>query len=336
MAKRAAIGIDIGGTKSLYALFDESFGVVEEIKLKTIADKGKKAFNEGMTEAIRTLMAKAEKGKMLIAGVGAGIAGSVDFEAGKMVSCPNIPFLEGFPFKARLAKLTGANAFVVNDVQAGLYGEHQLGAARGAKHVIGVFIGTGIGGALIIDGKLHVGATGHDGDIGNYLLHAIGPLTGSQREGLLDDVASRTAIAGDAAILALKQWAPNLLKSAGTDVSKITSGELAAAIKAGDKAIDKLVRSRGRIVGIALSNMVDFLNPDMIVLGGGLVEAMPELMLEEVKAGIDNHSTKAAAKALRIAVASLDSHAVTTGAAKLAVDMLLSAAPIGKIPARRR
>jgi glucokinase len=336
MPKRGAIGIDIGGTKSLFALFDDSFAVVEEIKLKTNADRGKKVFNEALTQAIGSLVDKAHKAKLVLAGVGAGIAGSVDFEEGTMVSCPNVPFLEGFPFKAKLAKLTGANAFVLNDVQAGLYGEHQLGAARGAKHVIGIFIGTGIGGGLIINGKLHVGATGHAGDIGNYLLHAIGPLTGSQREGLLDDVASRTAIAGDAAILALKQWAPNLLKDVGTDVSKITSGALAAAIKAGDKAIEKLVRSRARIVGIALSNLVDFFNPDMILLGGGLVEAMPELMREEIKTGIENHSTKAAFRALKIVVARLDSHAITTGAAKLAVDMLLAAAPVAEIVRAKR
>jgi glucokinase len=335
MSKRGAIGIDIGGTKSLFALFDEKFNVVEEIKLKTNADKGKKVFSEALTGAVEALVDKAHKSGLVLAGAGAGVAGSIDYQEGKIICCPNVPFLDDYPFKARLAKLTGAHAYVVNDVQAGLYGEYHLGAAKDAKHVIGVFIGTGIGGALIINGKLHVGATGHAGDIGNYLLHAIGPLAGSQREGVLDDVASRTAIAGDAAIMAVKQWAPNLLKNAGTDVSKIKSGDIAEAIKAGDTAIEELVRSRARIVGIALSNLVDFINPDRVVLGGGLVEAMPELLREEIKAGIEKHSSPAAFKGLKVVVASLENHAVTTGAAKLAIDMLLSAAPIGDdVPAK--
>jgi glucokinase len=262
---------------------------------------------------------------MTLAGVGTGCAGEIDYVKGTLRACPNVPFLAGYPFKRRIAKLTGANVCVANDVQAGLYGEHQLGAAVGARHVIGVFIGTGIGGALIIDGKLHVGATGHAGDIGNYLLHAIGPLAGSQREGLLDDVASRTAIAGDAAILAAKQAAPSLLTNTGTDVTRIKSGDLAKAIKHGDKAIEELVRSRARIVGIALSNLVDFINPDVIVLGGGMVEAMPELMREEIRTGIGDHSAATAFEDLKIVVASLKNHAVTAGAAKLAADTFASA-----------
>lgn len=211
--------------------------------------------------------------------------------------------------------------FVSNDVHAGLYGEHRLGAAVGARHIIGVFVGTGIGGALIIDGKLHLGAAGCSGDIGNYLLHAIGPMTGSPREGVLDDVASRTGIAGDAATLAAKQWAPVLLKNVGTDVTRIKSGDLAEAIKGGDKAVEDLVRSRAHVIGIALSSLIDFINPDMVVLGGGLVEAMPNLMRQEIRRGIKNHTSENAFKHLKVVVARLHDHAVTAGAAKLALDM---------------
>ena len=320
MARRCAIGIDIGGTKCLFSLFDEKFRVIRDIKIKTNAHKGKKAFTANLNEAVSDLVKKARKEGMTLAGVGTGCAGEIDYEKGTLRTCPNVPFLAGYPFQHRIAKLTGTNVCVANDVQAGLYGEHQLGAAAGARHVIGVFIGTGIGGALIIDGKLHVGATGHAGDIGNYLLHAIGPLAGSQREGLLDDVASRTAIAGDAAILATKQAAPSLLKNVGTDVTRIKSGDLAKAIRNGDKAIEELVRSRARIVGIALSNLVDFINPDVIVLGGGMVEAMPALMREEIRTGIGDHSAATAIAGLKIVVASLKDHAVTAGAAKLAAD----------------
>jgi len=210
----------------------------------------------------------------------------------------------------------------VNDVQAGLYGELELGAARGARHAIGIFIGTGIGGALAIDGKIYTGANGVAGDIGNYLLHAMGPLAGSLREGVLDDVASRTAISGDAAVLAAKRWAPKLRAIAGTDVNKIRSSDLAKAIEAGDTAVEKLVRSRARVVGIALSNLVDFLNPEVVVLGGGLVDAMPNLVRNEIRKGIKGHATPAAFKELKVRASKLGDHAVTAGAARLAADML--------------
>ena len=102
--------------------------------------------------------------------------------------------------------------------------------------------------------------------------------------------------------------------------TRIKSGDLAKAIRNGDKAIEELVRSRARIVGIALSNLVDFINPDVIVLGGGMVEAMPALMREEIRTGIGDHGAASAIEGLKVVVASLKDHAVAAGAAKLAVD----------------
>ncbi len=320
MPTRGTIGIDIGGTKTLFALFDERFEVIEEVKVKTEPDRGEKAFTEKLNESLERLIQVGEKKSLSVLTVGIGCAGYVDVEKGTMRMVPNIPFLKGYPLCSRIAKLTGAQVSLANDVQAGLYGEFQFGAATGCQHVIGIFIGTGIGGALIIDGKAYFGATGAAGDIGHYLLHALGPLSGSDREGVLDDVASRTAIAGDAAALVAKQQAPFLAKRSGTDVSKIRSQDLAAAIAKGDTAVEELVRSRSHIIGLVLSNLVDFLNPDMVVLGGGMVESMPNLIRDEVGAAIRKYSTPQAQEGLKVAVSKLKSHAVTTGAAKLAFD----------------
>jgi glucokinase len=136
-----------------------------------------------------------------------------------------------------------------NDVHnAALYGEHKLGAAVGCKHLVGIFLGTGIGGAIIIDGKLYLGATGHAGNIGHYLLQPLGPLAGSDRGGQLDTIASRAAIAGEAAALATKRKAPHLLDSVGTDVKKITSTALADAIEQGDADSRQPLASSARAV----------------------------------------------------------------------------------------
>lgn len=336
MTRKGTIGIDIGGTKTLFALFDEKFNVVEEIKVKTQVERGEKAFTDRLTENVETLVEKARKKGITLLGVGVGCAGFVDREKGSLKVSPNIPFLKGYPFRTKISKLTGANVYLANDVQAGLWGEHQLGAAKGRNHVIGIFLGTGIGGAIIIDGRLYLGATGIAGDIGNYLMHPVGAGTGSDREGVLDDIASRTAIAGEAATLAAKQWAPHLLKDAGTDVAKIRSGDLASAIEKGDDRIEELVKSRARLVGIALSNMVDFLNPEMVVLGGGLVEAMPALILKEVRAGIEGSATAEAREGLEVVTAKLKGHAVTAGAAKFALDLFVSSQtdlqPAGSAP----
>jgi len=322
MAKdNGSIGIDIGGTKSLFALFDEKFALVHEIKVLTHPAKGGgRAFRATFRESVAKLLKRAARRKLVVRAVGIGCAGLVDYESATVKVSPNVSFLKNFSFRDALKAVTKLPVHATNDVQAGLYGELKLGAARGSRHAIGIFIGTGIGGALAIDGKLYRGAGGVAGDIGNYLLHAMGPLAGSAREGVLDDVASRTAIAGDAATLAARRWAPKLRAQVGTDVSDIKSTDLAKAIEAGDKEIEKLVRSRARVVGIALSNLVDFLNPEVLVLGGGLVEAMPGLVRNEIAKGIKAHSTRPAFKSLKVRVARLGDHAVTTGAARLAVD----------------
>jgi glucokinase len=326
--RNATLGIDIGGTKSLYALFDDSFEIVAQEKLRTHPDKGGvKGFGREMRKAVEALMEEADKRRLEVRAVGVGCAGDIDMREGVVRSSPNIAFLRDYPFRARLEKLTGAKVFVGNDVQSGLYGELMLGAARKARHVIGVFLGTGVGGALAIDRRLHLGANGLAGDIGNYVLHASGQSEDAPRPEILDNVASRTAIAGDAAALAAKRWAPKLREKAGTDVSDIKSGDLAEAIRGGDKAVEKLVRSRARVVGAAISNLVDFLNPDMVVLGGGLVEAMPRLIQREVARAVEAHATAKAARAARVVVAKLHDHAVTAGAAKLALDMFGSKAP---------
>lgn len=326
--RRAFLGIDIGGTKSLYTLFDESFEVLAEEKLRTHPEKGGAgAFARTMRKTVEGLMREAKRQGRELRVVGVGCAGDIDMRHGVVRSSPNLAFLDDYPMARRLAKITGAKVFVGNDVHAGLYGEMKLGAARGARHVIGVFLGTGVGGALAVDGQLFLGATGLAGDIGNYVLHAVDATQEKARKDVLDNVASRTAIAGDAAALAAKRWAPRLRAKAGTDVTEIGAGDLAAAIRAGDKAVEKLMRSRAAVVGAAISNFVDFLNPDMVVLGGGLTEAMPQLMRSEVRKAVKAHATPKAARAARIVTARLHDRAVSTGAARLALDMFYASAP---------
>ena len=325
--QHAYIGIDVGGTKSLFALFDPEFEVLAQEKFRSHPEKGgAKAYTEAMEGAVKSLMRTARKKGLKVRTVGVGCAGDIDMKRGIVNRSPNLAFLDGYPFRRTLEKMTGAKVFLGHDVQTGLYAEYTLGAARGARHVIGVWLGTGVGGAIIIDGKLHLGATGLAGDLGNYLLHA-SPVDVEHKE-VLDQVASRPAIAGVAATLAAKNRAPKLRKVAGTDVSEIKAGDLAKAIEKGDRAVEELMRSRANVIGTALANMVDFLNPDMIVLGGGLAESMPVLIRSEIRRSIDVHAVPRAAKAVKVVVAKFMEHAGTTGAAKLAVDMFSKKPPI--------
>ena len=329
MERWATIGLDLGGTKVLAALFDDRFRPITTTLHQTKPEGGLKRFASKLDESVRSLSALARRRGLRLRAVGAGCAGFVDSATGVLMSCPNIPFIDHFPIAARVERLARAPCVVGNDAQLGLYGEMTLGAAVGRKNVIGIFLGTGIGGALAIDGKLYRGATGQAGEIGHYLLDAMGPLSGSQRHGLLDDIASRHAIAAQAASMAAKQWAPRLFKRAGADVLQIRADALAEAIRAGDAHIEELVRSRASIVGLVLANFVNFLSPDMIVLGGGMVKSIGGIIVPEVRRSLRRHALPPIGRAVRVVAARLGDLAVATGAAKWSVDKPVDARGIG-------
>ncbi len=321
MKIRGAIGIDIGGTKTLSALFDEKLRVVAEIKTRTNATKGEKAFTEILSANTRSLTARAKERNISIIAAGAGCAGNIDQELGVINGETGLPFLVNYPLRKFLSKISGVNAVLANDVQAGLYGESKMGAAVGAKNVIAVFLGTGVGSAILLEGKLYQGSDGMAGNLGSYLLHPIDSAGESFKEGTLNSLVSRLAIAGASATLAARDQAPYLLAAAGTDISKIKSSVLARAIEKGDKNIRTLVVARARTLGFVLSNLVKFFNPELIVLGGGLVDSMPALFRAEVESGIRSNLGLQYGR-LKISTTKLKSHSVTAGAAKMAIDAL--------------
>jgi glucokinase len=317
MSRTASIGIDVGGSKTLFDLFDTALKPIDTVKVKTDGKK-ESDFTQTLTDSIKSLLRTAKKRRLDVSAIGIGCAGAIDTAANTVTASPNIPALHGYSFESVVGKLTKARLRVINDVHAALYGELNHGIAVGYKHVIAVFLGTGLGGAIAIDGKIFGGASGGAGNIGRFLVHPYGLFTGSDRLGILDNFASRTAIAGEAAALATKHQAPHLSELCGTHVENIKSRALAEAIRKGDHAIEELVKSRAQILGIALSNIVDFLNPEMIVLGGGLTQAMPEIIRKQVEAGIKAHATPGSMRNLQVVTAKLKEHAVTIGAATFA------------------
>lgn len=320
MVKRGVIGIDVGGTKTLCILFDDRFQPLERIKFKTAPARGCAAFSRRLAEASKALALHAEKAGLKLAGIGVACAGQVDAEKGVILGSPNILCLEGFDIARALRRAVKLDAVLGNDVQLALHGEHQLGAAKGCEHVLGVFFGTGVGGAAIVGGKLYYGASGHGGQVGATLAHSIGGAETLESHGILDRIASKAAIAGAAIGMGLKQWAPNLYKEVGSDISLVTWGALSRARKAGDKHIDDLVRSRLRVVGIALSSIVNFMNPQMLLLGGGLTEEMPRLVVRAVESSLREYLVPEVAKQLKVKAAKHGNRAGALGAAKLALE----------------
>jgi glucokinase len=322
MAKRAVLGFDIGGTKTLCALVDENFRIVRESKFKTGAADGREPFIKNFRRAIRELAAEARRGELALAGAGVAIAGQVEFKKKIIIESPNIVFLKGFNMGREMQETAHLECVVGNDVQLALYGEYHLGAAQGLKTVLGVFFGTGVGGAALINGRIFRGGSGFGGSVGATLTQPLGGADTVEMHGMLDHIASKGAIAGAALAMGVKQWAPKLYKEVGTDISKVSWGALARARKAGDRQIEDLLRARLRAAGVALSSIVNFLNPELLLLGGGLTEELPKLVVAEVENGIREYLSPGVSRALKVKAAKLGNNAGALGAAKLAFKKL--------------
>jgi len=314
------IGMDIGGTKILTVLLNKDFDVVREEKSKVDAAKGEKNFFDTIAESVETVLKNADVDRKEVAALGAGCPGMFKMPQGIMKLSPNLSFLKDCPLKSKLSKMFKMPVAVENDVNAGLYGEQQFGAAKGVRHVAGIFLGTGVGGALIIDGKLHQGASGGAGEIGHTFLSLPTFLEGAAQEGTVEAYLGRLRIASDAGILMMKQQAPQLFALVGYDVKKIKSNAIARAIKAGDTALQDLIVHKARLLGIAMANVVNLINPSLIVLGGGVMEALGDIILPAARESMQKYAMPPLVENVKVVAAKLKDYSVAMGAAKLAVE----------------
>ena len=317
--KLGAIGIDIGGTKTLCVLADDKHRVLDSQKFKTAATAGEKNFLHQLVKSIQKLQKVANARKLGLAGLGIACAGQVDCEALEIRSSPNLVRLEGCEIGEFLQRALGLKVHLRNDVQMGILAEYRLGAARGTNNALGIFFGTGVGSAAIINGHLHTGASGFGGQIGALLAQPVGGHKAALSHGIVDRIASKAAIAGEALVMAVKEWAPYLHKQVGSDLSKVTWGTLRRSVEHGDKRVEEMLRARLRVVGIAASNVVNFMNPDVVVLGGGLVDAFSKLAVKEFERGLREHLVPEVDEVLKVREAELGKEAAALGACCVAL-----------------
>jgi len=313
------IGVDIGGTKILALVLDRSFKILGQCRKKIRTNKNNDRAEDRVVKVIQEALDNS--GVDAIAGIGVGSPGPLDPETGVIIDTPNLAWKD-FPLGPMLSETFGVPVTVDNDVNMGTYGEWKFGPVKKCKNVLGIFPGTGIGGGLIIEGKMYRGFTGAAGEVGHMTVDIGGPYCGCGKRGCLEAVASRTAIAQQVAALAARGDAPYVFSQCGADLLKIRSGMLVRAIQEGDAMVEGVVRNAAYYVGIAVGNLVNVLSPEAVILGGGLVEAMPDLYLDEVKKAMKDHAMPFLRKRVRIMPAALGDNAVALGAAALIVETL--------------
>ena len=314
------LGIDLGGTKILAAVVDQEGRILGTAKRKTRSERG---FEEVIDRIARTAVDAVRQANLdlsMIQGIGIGAPGVVDHKRGVLEFAPNLPDWINIPLGARLQDLLGLPVLVENDVNAGTYGEAKAGAARGYNSVVGVFPGTGIGGGIVLDGELWRGARNAAGEIGHMVVMIDGPVCGCGRRGCIEALASRTAIErdiwgeirGGRSSLIAEQIDPG----AG---QLITSGVLADALAQKDAVVTDVLERASYHLGIFTASVVNVLDPDCIVYGGGLIEACADFMLPIIRETTYRHLIRPVEpEKLPILQAALGDDAVLIGSAILA------------------
>lgn len=308
------VGFDLGGTKMLATVFDSDFEVLGRERKKTRGHEGVESGVERIVRAVEEAVADAEIKTSAVRGIGIAVPGPVDMHEGVVIETANLGW-HNVPLRAMLAEEFDCEIAVLNDVDAGVYAENQQGAAKGARCVVGVFPGTGIGGGCVYEGEILTGRHSTCMEVGHVPLLGDGPMSGFGHRGTLEAVASRLAISGEAAQAAYRGQAPHLMENAGTDISNIKSGVLAASIEAGDKMVEEIVRKAAGHIGTAIAGIVNLLAPDIVVLGGGLVEAMPKLIVKAVEESAMEYLLPSLRASLKVAPAKLGDLATAIGAA---------------------
>ena len=261
--------------------YGENWAEIGRKRRKTRGREGSEQGIQRIGSTIDRLLDEAELSADQIAGIGIGCPGPIDLDRGMLLTTPNLGW-DDVSVQTFLTKRFDCPVVVMNDVDAGVYGEFLLGAAKGSRCAVGIFPGTGIGGGCVYEGQILRGAGISCMEIGHTRISSSNRGSGIEMPGTLEAEASRLTIAAEAAKAAFRGDAPALLKQSGTDLADIRSGAIADSVKNGDVVIRTLVQQAAETIGIGVVNVVHLLCPDKIVLGGGLVEAMEDLMVGTV------------------------------------------------------
>lgn len=309
--KGAWVGIDLGGTK-VYAVALRGDEVVAEAKAKTPTQGGPLAVVDAIAALVAGLRTAVPADAGSVAGVGVGAPGVVDAD-GMVREAPNLPgWLEPFALGEALAGELGLPVVVENDVNAGIVAEHRLGAARGEDDVLGLFVGTGVGGALILDGRLRRGASGGAGEIGHTVVARDGRRCGCGGLGHLEAYAGRAGMERRARKLEAGGEQTLLVDLAKR--KRMTSSVFAKALAGGDKVAAALVDEAVGALGLAVASAATLLDLRLVVMGGGLAERLGAPFAAQVEKAARKLAF-AEARSLRVVPALLGDRGGATGAA---------------------
>lgn len=312
------VGVDLGGTKILAGVFTSQTKCLGKVKTSTKPDRGPEAVIERIGRCIEDAIDECDLNPEQIRGIGIGAPGAVDSESGKVIFAPNLPGWTDIPLKKELEKALKIPVFLENDGNICTLGVHQIELEGKPKYMIGIFIGTGIGAGLILEGKLYSGFNKTAGEVGHMVLEVGGPKCGCGNRGCFEAVAGRQAIYKKIQSLVKEGQKTVLTEMVGADLEALRSGDLRKALRRGDKLVERVIEEAAEYIGIGIANLMNLLSPEVVVLGGGVIDALEDEMMAIIIETVHDYALPGTDKGIEIVASKLGDDAGIVGGAVLA------------------
>jgi glucokinase len=312
------IGVDLGGT-NIEAAAVRGGTVLASKKKKTKADRGAEVVIDRIETTVRKMMDKMDATPSDFEALCIGAPGAVDPETGVVREAPNLNW-KNVALGEQLRERFDLPVMVDNDVNIGVMGEHAYGAGKGARHMVGIFVGTGIGGGLVIDGKPHYGGRGAAGEIGHIVVEPHGRRCGCGRQGCVEAYASKTAMEA-----MIREEIEKGRESVVLDVmeekgkERLTSSVIGGSLEENDALMEEALQTAQYYLGLLTADLVNTLDPEVVVFGGGVVEELGAPFVEPVAQTARQHYLqRKGAEQIRVVPAALGDDAGPVGAAEVA------------------
>ena len=312
------IGVDIGGTNMSAGLFDDDKNLLATAKVKSKGKEPTEIVLGQIFKVINKLLDGVDKSALKAIGI--GIAGFVDSEAGVLKFSANLN-LNGVCIRDEVSNKFGVQTFVENDVNVGVIGEWKHGAGIGHKNIIGIFVGTGIGGGLVVNDEFIFGESGGAGAVGHMTIDKDGPYCQScGSQGCVEAYAGKVGIENKLRYLEKKVTDSMLINLVNENKGKLKSSHLEKALEANDKVAIEIMNEAMTNLGIAVANYINFINPSLVVFGGGVMSSIGEQYLQYIREACAKYTFKPMLDACEFAIVGLGDNSGIYGAMEVATN----------------
>ena len=312
---RVYIGIDLGGTKIFVAAITSEGEILQREMILTLAERPWQEVADDMVNGVREVLSKINSGIENVGGVGIGCPGAISKDKKVVREVANLKW-SFVPLVEYISTELGVPVKLENDGNLGALGVNRFGEGNNADVLIGIFVGTGIGGGLVINGKVYDGVDGSAGEVGHMVVQLDGPLCGCGARGCWEAVAARLAL-----YRAMEEYckspagqvkaAQNYLRAENKAKALIEGCEM------GDEGVIKIVHEAGRVLGIGVASLLNLFNPDVIALGGGVIEDLSPWIMPPLMKSAEETAMTAAFKCVKIVETKLQNNAILLGGAAL-------------------